>query len=111
MESHTDTEPQSLNVVKLRIQQWLIPTHFLPTTEVRLAMFWEARNVKNGGELMSVDMILLDAKVTPKNSIFSYCLFLRMLRWCFGFDYFSSETVNYKGESSVIEAAINLPEL
>lgn len=83
----------------------------LNTTKVHILMFWEAMNVKKGGKLMSVDMLLLDAKVTPTNLIFSYYLFLRMLRQCFGFDYFSSETVNYKGESSMIEAEIYLPEL
>ncbi|KAL0690402.1 hypothetical protein Bca4012_090080 [Brassica carinata] len=34
------------------------------TAEVRLLRFWEARNVKKGGELMSVDMLLLDEKST-----------------------------------------------
>ncbi|WZZ42742.1 hypothetical protein YC2023_039001 [Brassica napus] len=34
------------------------------TAELRLLRFWEARNVKKGGELMSVDMLLLDEKST-----------------------------------------------
>ncbi|KAF2586240.1 hypothetical protein F2Q70_00036757 [Brassica cretica] len=34
------------------------------TAEVRLLRVWEARNVKKGGELMSVDMLLLDEKST-----------------------------------------------
>ncbi|KAG2300061.1 hypothetical protein Bca52824_036533 [Brassica carinata] len=31
--------------------------------EARLLRFWEARNVKRGGELMWVDMLLLDVNV------------------------------------------------
>ncbi|XP_033144439.1 uncharacterized protein LOC103862375 isoform X1 [Brassica rapa] len=30
--------------------------------EVRLLLFWEARNIKRGGHLMGVDMLLLDSK-------------------------------------------------
>ncbi|KAF3545030.1 hypothetical protein DY000_02010616 [Brassica cretica] len=30
--------------------------------EVRLLRFWEARNIKRGGHLMGVDMLLLDSK-------------------------------------------------
>lgn len=30
----------------------------------RLLRYWEARNVKKGGELMGLDMLLLDEKVT-----------------------------------------------
>ena len=33
--------------------------------EVRLLLFWEARNIKRGGHLMGVDMLLLDSKVIP----------------------------------------------
>lgn len=33
--------------------------------EVRLLRFWEARNIKRGGHLMGVDMLLLDSKVIP----------------------------------------------
>jgi len=33
------------------------------TVEVHLLRFWEARNVRRGGELMAVDMILLDSQV------------------------------------------------
>lgn len=32
----------------------------------RLLRFWEARNVKKGGELMGVDMLLLDEKVNSQ---------------------------------------------
>ncbi|KAG2327189.1 hypothetical protein Bca52824_009917 [Brassica carinata] len=39
------------------------------SVEVRLLRFWEARNVRRGGELMGVDMLLLDPQpamvVTP----------------------------------------------
>lgn len=34
------------------------------TAEVRLLRFWEARNVRKGGEVMSVDMLLLDEQST-----------------------------------------------
>ncbi|KAF3586779.1 hypothetical protein F2Q69_00031230 [Brassica cretica] len=33
------------------------------TTEVRLLKFWEARNINKGGELMSIDMLLIDEAV------------------------------------------------
>ncbi|KAF8095657.1 hypothetical protein N665_0327s0013 [Sinapis alba] len=32
--------------------------------EARLLQYWEARNVKRGGELMWVDMIMVDANAT-----------------------------------------------
>ncbi|KAL0719354.1 hypothetical protein Bca4012_068678 [Brassica carinata] len=32
------------------------------TVEVRLLRFWEARNVRCGGELMGVDILLLDSQ-------------------------------------------------
>lgn len=35
------------------------------TAEVRLLRFWEARNTKKGGELMSIDMLFLDEQVIP----------------------------------------------
>ncbi|CDY36011.1 BnaA08g04500D [Brassica napus] len=34
------------------------------TTELRLLRFWEAHNVRKGGGLMSVDMLLLDEQST-----------------------------------------------
>lgn len=34
------------------------------TAEVRLLRFWEARNTKKGGELMSLDMLFLDEQST-----------------------------------------------
>ncbi|KAJ4875255.1 hypothetical protein Rs2_40273 [Raphanus sativus] len=34
------------------------------TVEVRLLRFWEARNVRHDGELMGVDMLLLDSQST-----------------------------------------------
>lgn len=33
------------------------------TVEVRLLRFWEARNVRRCGELMGVDMLLIDSQV------------------------------------------------
>ncbi|KAF3588401.1 hypothetical protein F2Q69_00028997 [Brassica cretica] len=33
------------------------------TAEVRLLRFWEARNVRKGRELMSLDMLLLDEQI------------------------------------------------
>ncbi|CAF1915930.1 unnamed protein product [Brassica oleracea] len=41
------------------------------TAEVRLLRFWEAQNIRKGGELMSLDMLLLDEQVTLPLSIFS----------------------------------------
>ncbi|KAG5387858.1 hypothetical protein IGI04_029399 [Brassica rapa subsp. trilocularis] len=38
------------------------------TVEVRLLRFWEARNVCRGGELMGVDMLLLDSQITAVKS-------------------------------------------
>ncbi|KAL0706973.1 hypothetical protein Bca4012_073399 [Brassica carinata] len=37
------------------------------TFQVRLIYFWEARNVHRGGELMGVDMLLLDSHVSYLN--------------------------------------------
>ncbi|CAG7897029.1 hypothetical protein IGI04_029907 [Brassica rapa subsp. trilocularis] len=34
------------------------------TAELRLLRFWEAHNVRKGGGLMSVDMLLLDEQST-----------------------------------------------
>ncbi|CAG7876677.1 unnamed protein product [Brassica rapa] len=34
------------------------------TVQFRLLRFWEARNVRRGGELMGVDMLLLDSQVS-----------------------------------------------
>ncbi|KAG2317195.1 hypothetical protein Bca52824_020317 [Brassica carinata] len=33
------------------------------TVEVRLLRFWEARNVRRGGEIMGIDMLLLDSQI------------------------------------------------
>lgn len=33
------------------------------TVAVRLLRFWEAKNVRRGGELMGVDMLLVDSQV------------------------------------------------
>lgn len=34
------------------------------TAEVRLLRFWEARNVRKGDELISLDMLLIDENVS-----------------------------------------------
>ncbi|CAH8323773.1 unnamed protein product [Eruca vesicaria subsp. sativa] len=38
--------------------------HSSSTVQVRLLRFWEARNFRRGGELMGVDMLLLDSQAT-----------------------------------------------
>ncbi|KAG5407197.1 hypothetical protein IGI04_013316 [Brassica rapa subsp. trilocularis] len=38
--------------------------------EARLLQFWEARNVKRGGELMWVDMLLVDVNVSSSFHVF-----------------------------------------
>ena len=55
----------------------------------RLLRFWEACNVKKGGELMGIDLVLLDRKVT--NTLLflnfdSYIIWCRILwlKLCFG---------------------------
>ena len=44
--------------------------------EARLLRYWEARNVKRGGDLMWIDMLMIDVNVS-----FFYCDFV-----CFRFD-------------------------
>ena len=41
--------------------------------EARLLRYWEARNVKRGGELMWVDMLLVDVNVSELRSIAPLC--------------------------------------
>lgn len=41
------------------------------TVEVRLLRFWEARNVRRGGELMGVDMLLINSQVMYQIRFFS----------------------------------------
>ncbi|WZZ27338.1 hypothetical protein YC2023_010739 [Brassica napus] len=41
-------------------------------SEVRLLRFWEARNIKRGDELMSVDMLLLDSNVTSTQQTLTF---------------------------------------
>ncbi|KAL0740519.1 hypothetical protein Bca4012_082032 [Brassica carinata] len=43
------------------------------SVQVRLLRFWEARNVRRGGELMGVDMLLLDSQVEQMHKIFKLC--------------------------------------
>lgn len=42
------------------------------TVEVRLLHFWEARNVRHDGELMGVDMLLLDSQVMFRSTFVLY---------------------------------------
>ncbi|KAG2303636.1 hypothetical protein Bca52824_032287 [Brassica carinata] len=42
--------------------------HCSSTLEVRLLIFWKARKVKRGGELMGVHMLLLDVKISISNN-------------------------------------------
>ncbi|CAH8320470.1 unnamed protein product [Eruca vesicaria subsp. sativa] len=42
------------------------------TTEIHFLRFWEARNVRKAGELMSLDMLLIDENVNisfPINTV------------------------------------------
>lgn len=48
------------------------------TAEVRLLRFWEARNVRKDGELMSLDMLLLDEQVNP----IVFCFLFLSVRSC-----------------------------
>ncbi|KAF2586892.1 hypothetical protein F2Q70_00035745 [Brassica cretica] len=41
-------------------------------SEVRLLRFWEARNIKRGDELMSVEMLLLDSNVTSSQQTLTF---------------------------------------
>ncbi|KAF2565020.1 hypothetical protein F2Q70_00017038 [Brassica cretica] len=38
------------------------------TVQVRLLRFWEARNVRRGGELMGVDILLLDSQYRQRSA-------------------------------------------
>ncbi|KAH0891345.1 hypothetical protein HID58_053774 [Brassica napus] len=50
----------------------LIAVRCSNTAELRLLRFWEARNVWKGGELMSVDMLLLDEHVTSTTFFYTH---------------------------------------
>ncbi|KAG2321992.1 hypothetical protein Bca52824_015205, partial [Brassica carinata] len=50
------------------------------TAEVRLLWLWEARNINKGGELMSVEMLLIDEAVRHAGSRLSSCGFQRQFR-------------------------------
>ncbi|CAH8359542.1 unnamed protein product [Eruca vesicaria subsp. sativa] len=39
------------------------------TTEVQLPWFWEARNVRKGGELMSLHMLLIDKNAASQRKV------------------------------------------
>ncbi|KAL0725299.1 hypothetical protein Bca4012_039898 [Brassica carinata] len=63
---HSSTGSLSENFIKLRFQQWLLPTRYCcsNTPEVRLLRFWEAPNVRKGVKQMSIDMLFLHEKST-----------------------------------------------
>nr|VDD41852.1 unnamed protein product [Brassica oleracea] len=42
------------------------------TVHTKLLQFWESRNVKKGGEMMGVDMLLIDVKATLIQSSINY---------------------------------------
>ncbi|KAG2324035.1 hypothetical protein Bca52824_006763 [Brassica carinata] len=46
------------------------------TVEARLLRFWEARNVKRGGELMWVDMLMVDVNLIPARIFMKHFLAL-----------------------------------
>ncbi|KAF3514038.1 hypothetical protein F2Q69_00003376 [Brassica cretica] len=50
----------------------LIAVRCSNTAELRLLRFWEARNVWKGGELMSVDVLLLDEHVTSTTFFYTH---------------------------------------
>ncbi|CAF1784549.1 unnamed protein product, partial [Brassica napus] len=49
---------------RINRSRWRIPGRCSNTAEVRLLRFWEAKNVNKGGELISVDMLLIDENST-----------------------------------------------
>ncbi|KAL0731286.1 hypothetical protein Bca4012_027380 [Brassica carinata] len=56
------------NALKERASRWKLcykkAGRSSSSVQVRLLRFWEARNVRRGGELMGVDMLLLDSQAT-----------------------------------------------
>ncbi|KAF8104098.1 hypothetical protein N665_0179s0007 [Sinapis alba] len=46
-------------------------SRFSSTVEVRLLHFWEARNVRRGGNLMGIDMLLLDSQLRSSEGSYS----------------------------------------
>ena len=56
------------------------------SVEVRLLRFWETRNVRHDGELMGVDMLLLDSH--------KYLIKLHLLFISIVFDRFSSLAIS-----------------
>ncbi|WZZ77722.1 hypothetical protein YC2023_098294 [Brassica napus] len=56
------------------------------SVEVRLLRFWETRNVRHDGELMGVDMLLLDSR--------KYLIKLHLLFISIVFDRFSSLAIS-----------------
>ncbi|CAH8306679.1 unnamed protein product [Eruca vesicaria subsp. sativa] len=55
--------------------------HYSNTIEVHLLRFWEARNVRKGGELMSLDMLLINENSTVIQGFVNVnCQFMFMQR-------------------------------
>ncbi|CAN6884201.1 unnamed protein product [Brassica oleracea] len=69
MYSPTTTKSQSSLSVKHQPHLWRIRLpRYSKTAEVRFLKFWEAKNVKKGGQLMGADFLLVDEKSTPVTS-------------------------------------------
>ncbi|KAF2535514.1 hypothetical protein F2Q68_00021858 [Brassica cretica] len=63
----TSTTPRIFIPVNHLLQQWRIPASH------RLLGFWEVRNVKKGGELMHVDILLLEEKLKSSSKTREKC--------------------------------------
>ncbi|KAL0706742.1 hypothetical protein Bca4012_073168 [Brassica carinata] len=69
MYSPTTTKSQSSLSVKHQPHLWRIRLpRYSKTAEVRFLKFWEAKNVKKGGQLMGADFLLVEEKSTPVTS-------------------------------------------
>ena len=81
-EKPTATKSQTPDVVNLWFQQWLILTRFLPAWWLVVVQtpLRPPSPVLGGGRTDDVHVLFLDEQVTPATSIFTYYLFLRMLR-------------------------------
>ncbi|XP_018464526.1 uncharacterized protein LOC108835800 isoform X4 [Raphanus sativus] len=69
IDAHQTRHPHSmiLNTVKGGVSPLINRPHCSSTVELRLPRFWD---VKRGGDLMGVDMLLLDAQVAVYKSAF-----------------------------------------
>lgn len=52
------------------------------TAEVRLLRFWESRNINKGGELLSLDLLLIDENVSASDFQFRLICFTKILIDC-----------------------------